>query len=322
MRIVVALGGNALLERGEKPDAATQIARARRAVKCLAPLAAEHELVITHGNGPQVGLFAQESSDDRTLSAPYGFDSLGAATQGMIGYWLVQALQNTLPGRQVIGVLNQTLVLAHDPALANPTKFVGPVHTAEQATEIAARRGWTMKQDGDGWRRVVGSPQPQRVVETRIIRRLLAEGVVVVCAGGGGVPVIRDEHGHLAGVEAVLDKDRTAALLAAELDADALLVLTDVPAVVEGWGTPAAREIHRATPSQLWAMDLPAGSMGPKVEAVCTFVELTGDMAAIGRLDDAPALLEGRAGTIVTPGGDYGGPEDLTPRHFLRSPRP
>ncbi|WP_130866116.1 carbamate kinase [Acidipropionibacterium timonense] len=319
MRIVVALGGNALLERGERPDASTQVARAREAVRCLAPLAEEHELVITHGNGPQVGLLAQESSADPTLSAPYGFDTLGAATQGMIGYWLVQALQNELPGRQVLGLLNQTLVLAHDPAFENPTKYVGPVYTKEEAEAVAADKGWTMRQDGNHWRRVVGSPKPQRVVETRIIRRLLSDGVIVVCAGGGGVPVIRDSRGKLTGVEAVLDKDRTAARLAIELDADALLVLTDVPAIMADYGTDHARAINRATPDDLWRMDFPDGSMGPKVEACCTFVELTGDMAAIGRLQDAPALLQGTTGTIITPGGDYGGPEDLTPRHFLRT---
>lgn len=319
MRIVVALGGNALLERGERPDASTQVARAKAAVTCLAPLAEQHELVITHGNGPQVGLLARESSADETLSAPYGFDTLGAATQGMIGYWLVQALQNELPGRQVTGILNQTLVLAHDPAFSHPTKFVGSVYSQAEAEELERTKGWTMRRDGDHWRRVVGSPQPQRVVETRIIRRLLEAGVVVVCAGGGGVPVIRDNRGKLTGVEAVLDKDRTAARLAVELDADALLVLTDVPAIMVDYGTDHARPLHRATPSQLWEMDFPDGSMGPKVEAVCTFVELTGDMAAIGRLEDAAELLEGTTGTIVTPGGDYGGPGDLTPRHFLRT---
>jgi carbamate kinase len=311
MRIVVALGGNALLKRGERPDAANQIANVTLAVEALAPLAREHELVITHGNGPQIGVLAVESASDPRLSAPYPLDVLGAQTQGMIGYWLLQAFQNALPGRQVASMLNQTLVLAHDPALDNPTKFVGEVYEQEEALRLAAERGWTVLKDGNGWRRVVGSPKPQRVVETRMIRLLLLSGAVVVCAGGGGVPVVRDERGKLRGLEAVIDKDLTAAVLAEALDADVLMVLTDVPNVVRDYGTPQAEPITRITPGALRRESFPAGSMGPKVDAVCRFVELTGDMAAIGRLQDAEAIMAGDAGTIITPGGNYGGPDDL-----------
>jgi carbamate kinase len=314
MRIVVALGGNALLKRGQPPDAATQVANVTLAVKALAPLARKHELVVTHGNGPQVGVLAVESASDPRLSQPYPFDVLGAQTQGMIGYWLLQALQNALPGRQVASLINQTLVLAHDPAFAAPTKFVGETYSQEEAHRLADARGWTVRQDGGGWRRVVGSPQPQRVVETRLIKVLLASGALVVCAGGGGVPVIRDERGKLRGVEAVIDKDLTAAVLAEALDADVLLVLTDLPNVVRNYGTPEAEPISRITPGALLEESFPAGSMGPKVEAVCRFVELTGDMAAIGRLEDAEAIIAGKAGTIITPGGDYGGPDDLNER--------
>lgn len=317
MRVVVALGGNALLERGQTPDADTQIANVERAVAALAPLAREHELVLTHGNGPQVGVLAVESASDEHLSRSFPLDSLGAQTQGMIGYWLLQALQNHLPGRQVAALVNQTLVLAHDPAFAEPTKFVGEVYDEGTARAIAREMGWTVKPDGGGWRRVVASPTPQRVVETRIIRLLLSSGAVVVCSGGGGIPVIRDERGKLKGVEAVIDKDLSAGRLAEALEADALLILTDVPAVMRDFGTGRVEPILRATPGVLRQLDAPAGSMGPKIEAVCRFVELTGDFAAIGRLEDAVAMLEGRAGTIVTPGGDYGGPDDLTPRHSL-----
>ncbi|CAL9449728.1 Carbamate kinase 1 [Streptomyces sp. enrichment culture] len=311
MRIVVALGGNALLRRGERPDAAVQQANVRAAVAALAPLAHRHELVITHGNGPQVGVLALQSAADRSLSSPYPFDVLGAETQGMIGYWLLQALQNALPGRQVCALLNQTLVSAADPAFARPTKFVGPVYEREEAERLAAERGWTVREDGGRWRRVVPSPRPQRVVETRLIRLLLNSGAVAVCAGGGGVPVVRDERGLLAGVEAVVDKDLTAALLAEALDADALLLLTDVPHVVRGFGTPDAEPITRTTPAALRSLDFPDGSMGPKVEAACRFVELTGGMAAIGSLDDARAILDGAAGTVVTPSGRHpeGGPD-------------
>jgi carbamate kinase len=311
VRIVVALGGNALLKRGEKPDAANQIANVAMAVEALAPLAREHELVVTHGNGPQIGVLAVESASDPRLSAPYPLDVLGAQTQGMIGYWLLQAFQNALPGRQVASMLNQTLVLAHDPALDNPTKYVGEVYEEEEAKRLAGERGWTVHQDGNGWRRVVGSPKPQRVVETRMIRLLLRSGAVVVCAGGGGVPVVRNERGKLRGLEAVIDKDLTAAVLAEALEADVLMVLTDVPNVVRHYGTPEAEPISRITPGALRREIFPAGSMGPKVDAVCRFVELTGDMAAIGRLQDAQAIMAGQAGTIITPGGNYGGPDDL-----------
>ena len=315
MRIVVALGGNALLRRGQKADADVQEANVVRAVEALAPLAQHHELVITHGNGPQVGVLALQSASDPNLTTPYPFDVIGAQTQGMIGYWLLQSMQNALPGRQVAAIINQTLVEANDPAFDDPTKFVGEIYTEAEAGKLADERGWTLKPDGDSWRRVVGSPKPQRVVETRLIRLLLNSGAIVVCAGGGGVPVIRNEDGRLEGVEAVVDKDLTSSMLAEALDADALLVLTDVPHVMRDFGTPQAAPILRATPAALQREKFPNGSMRPKVDAVCRFVEVTGDMAAIGRLEDAVAVLEGEAGTIVTPAGDYGGPADLRPRH-------
>jgi len=307
MRIVVALGGNALLQRGQKPDADVQQENVRRSVEALAPLAEEHELVVTHGNGPQVGVLALQSASDPHLTTPYPFDVLGAQTQGMIGYWLLQAMQSHLAGRQVAAIINQTLVEAGDPAFGDPTKFVGEIYARDEAERLAAERGWVVKPDGAGWRRVVGSPRPQRVVETRLIRLLLESGAVVVCAGGGGVPVIRDSAGHLQGVEAVVDKDLTSSVLAEALDADTLMVLTDVPNVMRDFGTPDQQPVLRATPGGLRALDFPAGSMGPKVDAACRFVELTGGVAAIGTLDDAAAILRGEAGTIVTPNGEYEG---------------
>jgi carbamate kinase len=314
VRIVAALGGNALLRRGQKPDADVQAANVHRAVAALAPLAHDHELVVTHGNGPQVGVLAMQSASDPGLTTPYPFDVLGAQTQGMIGYWLLQSLQNCLPGRQVAAIINQTLVSAADPAFAQPTKPIGEVYQEQTAKDLAEQRGWTVARDGDGWRRVVGSPRPQRVVETRLIRLLLGSGAVVVCAGGGGVPVIRNEDGRLQGVEAVVDKDLTTSVLAESLDADVLLILTDVPNVVRGYGTPDAEPVLRGTPVSLRREEFARGSMGPKVDAACRFVEVTGDMAAIGRLEDAREILAGRAGTIITPAGDYGGPADLSPR--------
>jgi carbamate kinase len=306
MRIVIAIGGNALLQRGQRPDAEVQRANAVRAVEALAPLAAEHELVISHGNGPQVGMLALESAADPALEVPYPLDVLGAQTQGMIGYWLLQALQNALPGRQVAALLDQTLVSADDPAFAAPTKFVGPVYDEPTARRLAGERGWQIAADGRYWRRVVASPKPRRVVETRIIRSLLTAGTVVVCAGGGGMPVIRDDRGRLSGVEAVVDKDLATEVLAEALDADALLLLTDVPAVVRGFGGPDPQPITRSTPAALRRERFAAGSMGPKVEAVCRFVEMTGGVAAIGALDDAALVLAGKAGTVVTPSGTFG----------------
>ncbi|MFI6388214.1 carbamate kinase [Nonomuraea sp. NPDC050547] len=305
MRVIVALGGNALLKRGDRPDADTQIANVTIAVKTLAKLAEEHELIITHGNGPQVGMLALESASDASLSRPYSFDTLGAETQGMIGYWMLQALQNALPGRQVMALVTQTLVSAVDPAFDNPTKFVGQVYEQAEAEKLARENGWVVRQDGPYWRRVVPSPAPQRVVETRLIRKAVRDGVVVVCAGGGGIPVVRDAQGRLSGVEAVIDKDLTASMLAEALDCDAFLILTDVPRVMKDFGTPQQSEIGHTTPYELRSIDFPAGSMGPKVEAVCRFVETTGDMAAIGKLDQAVEILKGKAGTIITPSATW-----------------
>ncbi|NRQ36844.1 carbamate kinase [Nonomuraea sp. NN258] len=316
MRIVIALGGNALLVRGQRPDAALQQANTVRAVRALAPLAEQHELVITHGNGPQVGLLALESAANPDLTTPYPFDVLGAQTQGMIGYWLLQALENALPGRAVVSLINQTLVSAADQAFTKPTKFVGPGYDERTAQTLAQNHGWSFAPDGDRWRRVVPSPEPHHLVETRIIRELLTGGAVVVCAGGGGVPVVRNEAGKLEGVEAVIDKDLATAKLAESLEADALLLLTDVAAVLRGYGTPAAEPITRATPAALRRERFAAGSMGPKVEAICRFVEVTGSMGAIGALGDVGAVLAGMAGTVVTPGGNYGSADDLGPRSW------
>lgn len=301
MKVVAALGGNALLERGEAPDSDIQEAHVAKAVEALVPLAQFHDLIITHGNGPQVGVLAIESAGDPALSRPYPFDVLTAQTQGMIGYWIVQALGNALPAKAAACVICRILVSADDPAFRQPAKFVGPGYPEEQARQLAAQGGWDVRQDGTAWRRVVPSPEPLELVELPLIRLLAGRGAIVVCAGGGGIPVTDDGSGQLRGVECVVDKDLTAALLAQAVDADALLLLTDVEAVQDGYGTPQARPLRTVTSSELRARTFPAGSMGPKVEAVCRFVEATGGMAAIGRLGDAAALLDRTAGTIVSP---------------------
>ncbi len=287
MRLVVAVGGNALLERGERPEAEIQELHALTAVESLAPLAAEHELVVTHGNGPQVGLLAVESTRDPDLDHPFPLDVLGAQTQGMIGYFFLQALENLLPDRTVASLICQTLVAADDPAFAEPAKFVGSVMDEAEAHAQAQRYGWTVRPDGLRWRRVVPSPEPRQIVELPTVRRLLELGTVVVCAGGGGVPVVRGGDGRLRGVEAVIDKDLAASLLATDLDADSLVLLTDVPAVVSGFGTDHARPLGRVTVAELRSEAFAAGSMGPKVEAACRFAEITGRTGAhrpVGRL--------------------------------------
>jgi carbamate kinase len=300
--VVIALGGNALLQRGEPVSAEHQRKNMRTAGASIAEVAQDHHIVLTHGNGPQVGLLAlQEASYSDLFLNP--LDVLGAQTEGMIGYLIEQELSNRLPGREILTLLTRVEVDASDPAFQNPTKPIGPVWEPEEARRIAEAKGWSLAPDGDGMRRVVPSPLPKEIIPAKIFRRLLVRGVLVVCAGGGGIPVVRDpEHGWM-GVEAVIDKDRTACLLAQEVGAHALVMLTDVPAVQEGWGTPEARDIHRTTPSKLKTISehLPAGSMGPKVSAAIDFVEATGGFAAIGSLADAPAIVRKEAGTIVEP---------------------
>ena len=301
MRVVVALGGNALLERGERPDAVIQRRHVRQAAAALAPLAADHQLVLCHGNGPQVGVLALESQADTSLSRPYPLDVLVAQTQGMIGYWLVQELRNAGVAQRAACVISQTVVDPSDPAFGKPTKFIGPSYDQGEAQALAARLGWTIAADGPRWRRVVASPRPLGLVEIETVRALADADVLVVCGGGGGVPVAQSNAGELTGVEAVVDKDLTAAELAITLKADRLLVLTDVPAIIRGYGTPDAQPIQAIDTDALSAMTFPAGSMGPKVEACIRFVRASGQPAAIGALTDAADILAGRAGPRSAP---------------------
>lgn len=302
MRVVVALGGNALLRRDEEPSARTQRVNIYRAAAALGDLGGEHDLVVTHGNGPQVGLLALQGEMDED-TPPFPLDVLGAETEGMLGYMISQQLKNTLPDRQVASLLTQVEVDPDDPAFARPTKPIGPSYTEEEARRLYRERGWRVDRDGRTWRRVVASPEPRRILDVQAISILLEHGVLVVCAGGGGIPVVFDRWGRLHGIEAVIDKDRTAALLAAELEADALLLLTDVDGIYRHWGEPEQERIDRLKPEEARALDLPEGSMRPKAEACARFVEATGGLAAIGALEDAVALLEGRAGTRVARGG-------------------
>jgi carbamate kinase len=296
--VVVAVGGNALLRRDEPLEAAIQEANVIRAITSIAKLAGSYDVVLTHGNGPQVGLLALQAAA-YTKVKPYPLDVLGAETDGMIGYLLERSLRNALPGRQTATLLTQVVVDANDPAFGHPTKPIGPTYGKQEAHAIATDLGWSVAQDGRGYRRVVASPEPHTIVELGTIRLLVDAGVLVVCGGGGGIPVTADEHGALAGVEAVIDKDLSAAVLAVELGADFFLLLTDVSAVERDWGTPRALPLADTTPDELRSLHFERGSMGPKVEAACRFVETTGSTAAIGALDEASAIVEGRAGTRV-----------------------
>lgn len=307
MRIVVALGGNALLRRGEPPSAEAQRRNLRAATASLAQIALEQSLVVTHGNGPQVGLLAMQSEAVPDVD-PLPLDVLGAQTQGMIGYMIEDELRDELAGkREVATLLTQVEVDADDPAFENPSKPIGPVYSKAAAENLGKQREWAVARDGEYWRRVVPSPEPLRILEIHSIRLLLDANVVVICAGGGGVPVVADAAGGWRGVEAVVDKDLSAALLADQLNADALLLLTDVEAVYEAWGTDRAKPIRDTTPAKLRKMSFAAGSMGPKVEAACRFVEaergdprVAGRVACIGALRDAGVMLGRESGTRVT----------------------
>jgi carbamate kinase len=299
--VVAALGGNALLRRGQSAEAAAQRENVAVAVRAIAEIASEHDVVVTHGNGPQVGLLALQSDAYHDVG-PYPLDVLGAESEGMIGYLLDQELVNGLPGREVATLLTQVIVDADDPAFARPEKFIGPVYDEAQSERLAAARGWTFRADGPYRRRVVPSPEPRSIVELQTIRLLVRAGVLVVCTGGGGIPVVVDRDGRLRGVEAVVDKDRAAALLALGLGADALLLLTDVAAVEIGYGTADAHALGEVEASRLREPAFAPGSMGPKVEAACRFAEATGGMAGIGGLEDAAAILRGERGTRVHAG--------------------
>ena len=303
MRVVIALGGNALLQRGQPMTADNQRANIRVAAERIAAITTGNEIVIAHGNGPQVGLLALQAAAYHDLAdgvAPYPLDMLGAQTEAMIGYVIEQELGNLLPADQPLATLLTMIeVDRDDPAFDHPTKPIGPVYDRETAERLKAAGGWTIAADGDTFRRVVASPKPKRIFEIRPIRSLVEQGTIVICAGGGGIPTMYDEHGDLRGVEAVIDKDLASALLAEQLNADLLVIATDVDGVYTGWGTADQVRLGGVTPEDLAGLDLPAGSMGPKVQAACQFALHTGNEAVIGSLTDITRIVEGTAGTRV-----------------------
>jgi carbamate kinase len=304
MRVVVALGGNALLRRGDQMTAEKQRENVRIACEELAPVAANNEVVLCHGNGPQVGLLAlQASTYEAQAHLPsYPLDVLGAQTEGMIGYMIELELGNLMPfERPLATVLTMVEVDAADPAFQDPTKFIGPIYSKDEAASLQDDKGWTFKADGDSYRRVVPSPRPRRVFELRQIGWLLDKGCVVICGGGGGIPTMYSD-GHLTGVEAVIDKDHASGLLARDLNAEWFVMATDVDGVYVDWGKPEQKAIARVNPKTLREMSahFPAGSMGPKVIAACEFVEATGHHAAIGNLTSIDEMLDSARGTIVT----------------------
>ena len=301
MRIVIALGGNALLRRGEPMTTEIQRRNVKTAAEAIAPLAAGHSIVVVHGNGPQVGLLALQADAYREAE-PYPLDVLDAGTQGMIGYLIQQELRSLLPPeQQVVTLLTMIVVDPDDPAFARPAKFVGPVYAKDAADALAAEKGWTFRQDGDAWRRVVPSPQPRRILEIEPISWLLDRGAVVICAGGGGIPTMfpSSAPGDLLGVEAVIDKDLASELLAEDVGADLFVMATDVDGVYLDWGTPAQRRLGTVTPEELAGHEFAAGSMGPKAQAATRFAAKTGNRAAIGSLADIAQIVAGKAGTNV-----------------------
>jgi carbamate kinase len=299
MRIVIALGGNALLQRGQPMTADNQRANVRVAAERIAEVVPDNEVVIAHGNGPQVGLLALQAAAYQDVP-PYPLDVLGAQTEAMIGYVVEQELGNLLPFETPLAtLLTMVEVDPDDPAFEHPTKPIGPVYDRATAEQLVRDRGWTIAPDGDGFRRVVASPRPQRIFELRPIQQLLERGTVVVCAGGGGIPTVYDGRRKLHGVEAVIDKDLASSLLARDLGADLLVIATDVDAVYADWGTPEQRRLDRVSPDELEPMTLPAGSMGPKVRAACRFVRRTGHDAVIGSMADIEDLVAGTGGTRV-----------------------
>ena len=302
MRVVVALGGNALLRRGEAMTAENQRRNVQVAATALAELERDHQIVVAHGNGPQVGLLALQALAYTEVAA-YPLDVLGAESSGMIGYLIEQELMNALPAGTPCGtLLTQIEVGRDDPAFRAPSKPIGPVYEAAVMERLRAEYGWDFVEEKAGqWRRVVPSPRPRKLLQEGVIRSLVESGVVVICTGGGGIPVIRGADGRLEGIEGVIDKDRAASLLAREIGADAFLMLTDVAAVFADWGTERERALGQVEPATLEAMDFAAGSMGPKVDSACEFVRATGGIAGIGRLEDAAAILAGATGTRVTP---------------------
>jgi len=300
MRVVVALGGNALLQRGQELSAENQRENIRIAAEQLAAIHENHELIIAHGNGPQVGLAALMDAA-YTDVGPYPLDVLGAKTVGMIGYIIEQELGNIIPFEDhIVTVLTQILVDPADPAFQKPTKPVGPVYSREEAEKLQKEEGWSMAPDGEYFRKVVPSPLPQRIIEISAIRTLVDNGYVVICAGGGGIPVAYDEHRKLFGVEAVIDKDLASGLLAKDLDAEMFVMLTDVANVFVGFGTENQKSIKAAHPDALEALDFAAGSMGPKVLGACQFVRETGHLSVIGQLSDLTGIMTGEAGTLIS----------------------
>jgi carbamate kinase len=302
MLVVLALGGNALLRRGQALELDVQRKNLAAAVTGgLAPIARKHQVVITHGNGPQIGLLALQAAAYKEVS-PYPLDVLGAESEGMVGYLVAQAMANAVPGLNIATLLTQVELDPADPAFATPTKPIGPIYDEAEMRQLASRAQWSFARDASGFRRTVPSPAPRRIIEIDAIKLLVRAGMMVVCAGGGGIPVVADANG-LRGVEAVIDKDHTSALLAEELGADALLLLTDVPAVWSGWPKSEGKPIGLTSTERLREHRFDPGSMGPKVEAACRFADRTGRFVGIGAIDDADAILEGRVGTIIQAAG-------------------
>ena len=300
MKIVIALGGNALLKRGEPMTAENQRENVKTACAQIARVYDGNQLIITHGNGPQVGLLALQNNAYKEVPM-YPLDVLGAETAGMIGYMIQQELSNTVPGSASIAtVLTQIQVDPKDPAFQKPSKPVGPVYSKEEADKIAAEKGWTMAPDNDKYRRVVASPKPVNIFGLEPLKTLIDNKYIVVCGGGGGIPTWVDDEGNQHGAEAVIDKDLATALLATLIDADLFVIATDVDGAYLDWGKPEQKRIALAAPDAALAFGFASGSMGPKIEAAANFAKATGKDAVIGALADIEQIVAGKAGTRIS----------------------
>lgn len=296
--IVIALGGNAICKRNELLSVSNQYHNIDETTQLIAKLADKYRIIIVHGNGPQVGLLALQNAAYQAVPA-YPLDVLVAETQGMLGYMISRSLKQHQNVKNVATLLTQVEVDKHDPSFNHPTKYVGPVYALEDEPRLVQQFGWQFKRDGQYLRRVVPSPKPQKIIEIDIIKQLIANNTIVICNGGGGIPVIRDHHGY-QGIEAVIDKDHSAAQLAIQLNADHLMILTDAEAVYENWGTPQQTALHHVNPERLAPLAIEDGAIGPKVKSVIEFVNQTNNKAYIGKLTDIEALLAGTKGTIIT----------------------
>jgi len=301
MLIVLALGGNALLQRGEPQEEENLVNNIKRAVKAIANLAKDHTLILCHGNGPQVGLLSLQADAYHEVK-PYGLDVLCAESQGMIGYLLQRELNSELKDKTVVTLITQVIVDHNDPAFKQPSKPIGPFYSKEEANQYQQEKNWQFIEEKNGFRRIVPSPMPFEIVELPLIKLLVENRCLVICGGGGGISVFKNVNNQLVGIESIIDKDLTAAEIAIALKADKFVILTDIDGVYKNWEQKNAQVIRNITSDELEQMQFAAGSMEPKIKAATKFVQDTNKKVMIGALIDAEKVLREEAGTTIVKG--------------------